>query len=94
VKSQVHTIKCKSKRKGITTGIWPVLYSCFLITTPKIVGYVGRWGPVHKAKGEGGGVIGGGVVDIDVEIDVEHDYQTGAPEKLLARVEIVGQGSA
>jgi hypothetical protein len=58
--------------------------------------------PFHKAKGEGGRVIGGGVVKIDVEIDVEidvkidvaHDYQAGAPEKLPSRVEIAGQGRA
>jgi hypothetical protein len=34
------------------------------------------------------------VVDIDVDIDVENDYQAGASEKLLARGDIVDEGSA
>jgi hypothetical protein len=49
---------------------------------------------VHKAKGEGGNVIGGGAVEIDCKIDVKQNYEVGVPETLLARVQIEGPGSA
>jgi hypothetical protein len=95
VKTQVRTIKGESKRKGGLQLAFGLSY--IAVPSSLLQEMLTMWaggGPVHKAKGEGGGVIGGGVVDINVGINVEHDYQAGAPEMLLARVEVVGQGSA
>lgn len=78
VRRQVHAIKGESKRKGglpLEFGLSYIAVSLSLLQEMLATCTGGR--PVREAKGEGGGIIGGSLVDIDADFTVEHDYQAG-----------------